>query len=89
MNVSLELTKETAEKVAREASLTGQDVTAFLENFVKQSFAGGAASHRTVAEILAPFRAEVEQSGITDQQLDTLFTETRDQVFANRRRSTE
>jgi hypothetical protein len=85
MNVSLELTNETAEKVSRAASRAGRDVPAFLADFVRQSFSGVVAPRRTVAEILAPFRAEVERSGINDRQLDTLFTAAREQAFAGRR----
>ena len=85
MNISLELTKETADKVARAAAAAGKDVPSFLEDFVKQSFTGAKTPRRTVAEILAPFRAEVEQSGVTEEQLDSVFTEARDGAFANRR----
>ncbi len=89
MNVSLELPKETAEKLESAASRAGQDVCSFLEDFVKRSFSEGAAARRSVAEILAPFRTEVETSGLTDQQLDTLFTEARAQVLTSRRQPKE
>lgn len=32
-------------------------------------------------EILAPFRRQVEQSGVTDDELDALFTRARKEVF--------
>lgn len=32
-------------------------------------------------EILAPFRRQVEQSGVTDAELDALFTRARKEVF--------
>jgi hypothetical protein len=83
MNISLELTKETADKVTRAAADAGKDVPSFLEDFVKRSFTG-EDSKRTVAEILAPFRAEIEQSGVTDEQLNEVFTEARDHAFSNR-----
>ena len=89
MNVSLELTNETAEKVSRAASRAGRDVPSFLADFVHQSFSGAAAPRRSVADILAPFRAEVEQSGMSDRQLDTLFTQAREQVFATRSQTRE
>ena len=85
MNISLELTKETADKVARAAQDAGKDVPSFLEEFVKRSFAGEKTPRRSVAEILEPFRAEVEQSGLADEQLDAVFTEARGHAFANRR----
>ena len=85
MNISLELTKETADKVARAAAEAGKDLPSFLEDFVKESFTGEKTPRRSVAEILAPFRAQVEQSGVTEGQLDSVFTEARDRAFANRR----
>ncbi len=84
MNVSLELTKETADKVARAALDAGKDVPSFLEDFVKHSFGGETMPWRSIADILAPFRAQVEQSGMTDEQLDAVFVEAREQAFANR-----
>jgi hypothetical protein len=83
MNVSLELAKETADKVARAAADAGKDVPSFVADFVKQFFTGEKPPRRSVAEILAPFRAEVEQSGTTDEQLDSVF-EARENAFANR-----
>jgi hypothetical protein len=35
---------------------------------------------RTFDEILAPFRDAVEQGGISDEELDTVFTEARREV---------
>jgi len=32
-------------------------------------------------EILGPFRRQVEQSGVTDDELDALFTRARKEVF--------
>ena len=39
----------------------------------------------TFDEILAPFRRQVKQSGTTDDELDALFTETRKQVFREKK----
>lgn len=85
MNISLELTKETAEEVARAAADAGKDVPSFLEEFLKQSFAGERTPRRSMAEILAPFRAEIEGSGVTDGDLDAVFIEAREHAFTNRR----
>ena len=35
----------------------------------------------TLEEILAPFRKEVEENGITDQELDSLFEKARQEVY--------
>jgi hypothetical protein len=36
---------------------------------------------QTIDEVLAPFRQAVEKSGITDDELDGLFTQARKEVF--------
>ena len=35
----------------------------------------------TLAEILGPFRTQVEERGVTDTELDALFEEAREEVF--------
>ena len=35
----------------------------------------------TLEEILAPFRKEVQESGITDEELDTLIENARQEVY--------
>ena len=87
MNISLELNTETVEKIARAASCVGQDIPSFLQNYLNQSFGSESISRRSLDEILAPFRAEIDQSGLTDSQLDVLFTQARDGAFADRRRN--
>ena len=87
MNVSLELNPETAEKIARAASCAGKDVPSFLQSYLNQSFSGDSLPHRSLDEILTPFRAQIEQSGLSDPQLDTLFTQARDGAFADRLRN--
>lgn len=36
---------------------------------------------RTFDEILTPFRQAVEKSGVSDDELDALFTEARKEIF--------
>jgi hypothetical protein len=40
-------------------------------------------------EILAPFRRQVEQSGVTDDELDALFTRARKEVFRENKEKEE
>ena len=77
MSISLELDATTAERVQRAAERAGVDVVTFLQNFVGRSFTDERLPARSVEDILAPFRNEVERSGVTDEQLDTVFDEAR------------
>lgn len=85
MNVSLEITEETAEKIARAASRAGKDLPSYLQDFVTRSFTSELSAPRTVDEILAPFRAEIDRSELNDKELDTLLSEARDRSFEARR----
>ena len=89
MNVSLEISQETAEKIARAAIRSGKDLSTYLQDFVNRSFAAELAAPQGVDEILAPFRAEISQSGLTDQALDTLFSEARDESFSHRKNGSQ
>ena len=88
MNVSLELSQETAESVAQAASRAGQDVPSFLQDFVQKSFSGYPGV-RSLAEILAPFREQVEASKINDSDLDTVFNDARNRAAQAHRPSSK
>jgi hypothetical protein len=44
---------------------------------------------KTLDEILAPFRAEVEAKGYSEDELDELFTEARKEVFQAKQRQAQ
>jgi len=53
----------------------------YVEKLVEKEVNRG----RIFDEILAPFRDAVERSGISDEELDTLFSEARREVSRERR----
>src|SRR5437016_711970 len=57
------------------------DVKGYVEKLVERD----VNRERTFEEILAPFRDAVERSGISDEELDTLFTEARREVSRENR----
>ncbi len=65
---------------------------AYLKDFVRRDPAESpngnpapVSADMTFAEILAPLHAEVAASGITDEELDTLFDQALKEVRAERR----
>jgi hypothetical protein len=72
MTVTLELEPEVESLLERRAR-EGCDVKGFVEKLVERD----VNRERAFDEILAPFRDAVERSGISDQELDPLFTEAR------------
>jgi hypothetical protein len=80
MTVTLELEPEVESLLEKRARAEGCDIQGYVEKLVEREVNRG----RTFDEILAPFRAAVERSGISDPELDTLFTEARREVSEER-----
>ena len=81
MTVTLELEPEVESLLEKRALAEGCDVSGYVEKLVTRD----VNRERTFDEILAPFRDAVERSGISDTELDTLFTEARQEVSRERR----
>ena len=76
MTLTIKLPKEIGAALADKAKLSGRDSIEFVEDLVTKEL-----STPSLDEILAPFRRQVEESGITDDELDDLFTAARKEVF--------
>ena len=77
MTVILELEPEVESLLEKRAKADGCDVQDYVKNLIKKE----VKRKQTFDEILAPFRQAVETSGISDDELDSLFTEARKEVF--------
>ena len=77
MTVILELKPEIESLLEQRAKGNGCDVKDYVQKLIEKD----VNHQQTFDEILAPFRQAVEQSGISDDELDSLFTETRKAVF--------
>ena len=77
MTVTLELAPEVESRLEKRAKDTGYDVNGYVRKLIEKD----VNREQTIDEILAPFRKSVEESGITDEELDKLFTEARKEVF--------
>jgi hypothetical protein len=76
MTVTIELEPEVESLLEERAKADGCDV----EGYVKKLIEKDVNRKRTFDEILAPFRQAVEKSGISDDELDSLFREARKEV---------
>jgi hypothetical protein len=68
-------------RLRERAKAHGEDVSALAARLLED-----ALSTTTVDELLAPFRRQVEESGITDDELDRLGEELRDEVWRDAQR---
>ena len=80
MTITLALKPETERALRERAAESGRDVAVVAEELIER----GICVKPSLAEILAPFRAEVAASGISDVELDALFEEARNEVWQQR-----
>lgn len=80
MAVPLDIEPDVEALLEKRARADGCD----LEGYVKKLIEEDVSRKRTFDEILAPFRQAVERSGVSDDELDALFTEARKEVFTTK-----
>ena len=77
--VQISLPAETEEVLRERAKASGEDVSSYAARLVQEALAAPS-----VDELLAPFRKQVEESGLSDQQLSQLGEELRQEVRQDR-----
>ncbi len=94
MTLTIQLPAEVEKKLRDRAAERGLAPDDYALKLIEQALHGESPSSvpadtttesKTFDEILAPFRKEVEDSGMTDEELRDLFTETLNEVRAERR----
>jgi hypothetical protein len=90
MSITIHLPPQTEEKLRRKAAETGVAPDALAGQLLEQALNGGPVAPAgrpgaSLDEVLAPFRQEVEESGLTDEELQDFLTEVRDEVRAEKR----
>ncbi len=76
MTLQITLTPETETRLRERAAASGKDLTAIVLEAVDEKLRIPA----TFAEVLAPIHAATRSSGLTEDQLDALIDECRDEV---------
>jgi len=76
MSISIPLSADTEAKLRERAQAAGEDITSYAARVFHD-----AISTPSVDELLAPFRKQVEESGMNDQQLDSFYDGLRGKVW--------
>jgi pyruvate carboxylase len=79
--MKLRLSRQASEKLVRRATESGQDVAAVASDLIER-----AVTQPTVDEVLAPFRKQVADSGMSDEELTAFFEDVREKAFQERHR---
>lgn len=85
--VTLQLKPETELKLRERAIHAGQTLEAFLQQLAEREAKNGTPTkQRTLDEILAPVRTGFIESGMSDDELDALLEEARDDVWQGKQK---
>jgi hypothetical protein len=79
MTITITLPREVEESVKSQADKEGKPLQDYVESLIEEGSRRrdriDLLAEKSFAEILAPFRQSVEDSGMSDEALDALFTE--------------
>jgi len=78
--IEIPLPEELLQLVDGKAHNAGLDRDTYIRAVLSREVAG----EPSINEILSSFRTQVAESGITDRELDQLFSEAREESFGNR-----
>lgn len=91
MSITINLSPETEKKLWKRAAQDGVAPDALAHNLLELALNGegeaalGSRPSTALDQVLAPFRHEVDASGMTDDELKDFFTEVRDDVRSTKR----
>lgn len=89
MTVTLELEPDVELTATKQAEAEGLPLTKYVESVLREAILKRQRveklSEKSFDEILKPFRSEVEERGVTDDELDTLFQQARREASQARR----
>lgn len=74
--LTIQLPQDLRQRLAERASAEGQDLAGYVQRVLENE-----TRKPTVDEALAPFRKEVEESGMTEDELEAFFEEVREEVW--------
>jgi hypothetical protein len=77
MIITIRLSDEEQRRLAERAARNGRDVADYVHLLIERDIQEPAA----VDQALAPFRGQVEASGMTDDALADFFEEVREEVW--------
>ena len=81
MSLTITLKPETEAKLKNLSNARGYAVDDFIEKLIEDE----SNKLRTIDEIFAPFRKNIEESGVSEEDLDALFLQARKEVYAEKK----
>lgn len=89
MTITIDLPPDVEESVKTQAAKDGLPLEAYVTSLVQEGTKRrdriDLLAEKSFDEILKPFRRNVEQSGVSDEELDALFTDAREKASRTRK----
>ncbi len=82
MTITIDIAPETEEKLQERARKSGADVAEYVKGLIDKDL-----TTPSLDEILRPLREEFQVSGMTEEELDTLVDEAREEVWQERQKT--
>ncbi len=79
MTITINLDPDEESRLRQRAAQNGQDLAGYVHELIARDLT--ALRPADVDAALAPFRRQVEESGLTDAQLEEFFEEVREEVW--------
>jgi hypothetical protein len=83
MTITINLDPDEESRLRQRAAQSGQDLAGYVHGLIAKDLT--ALPPADVDAALAPFRRQVEESGLTDTQLEDFIEEVREEVWHERR----
>jgi predicted DNA-binding protein len=80
MTITIQLSDEEQRRLAERAARNGRDLADYVHLLIERDIQEMAV----VEQALAPFRRQVEESGLTDDELGDFFEEVREEVWQDK-----
>ena len=77
MSITIRLSADEERRLAERAARSGRDLTGYVQLLIERDIQAPVGADRA----LAPFRRQVEESGLSDDDLGDFFEEVRDEVW--------
>ncbi|HEY3135316.1 MAG TPA: hypothetical protein VGL29_04635 [Blastocatellia bacterium] len=82
MDVTISIPPEMQDKLEQRAIESGQDVTEYIEKLIEKDLTGLVS----LRDLYAPVRRQIQQSGISEDELDALIEKAREEAYQERKR---
>lgn len=90
MTVTVDLSPEIEARIKTQAKKGGVGFEDYVKSLLEEESIRreklAASAEKNIDEILAPFRREVEESGISEEEFDSLIEEAREEVYQEKLR---